>query len=262
MDTELAPIIAEEVIRPPAAYRPVRSSCNEPPPYVLLQFEARPKGVWVSPQVVGSDRRSRRDWPSCRRRRLAAIDRRVAECPLPTLADDANRGLIAANAPRQVNPEGQKSDSISSKGNRRRTWRQQQQQQEAVQCRAAATGCESRGRSLIGRPTSQQRGKRYQNAAQQSLANANRGLQSEWPTRLKSASRQSPRNIEQVQRAEQVGVSRPVWVGDRLLLARRVGSGGETIVQGSWLDWPRLKSRLVGRGDGLVAEGGPCAGEW
>src|SRR3954454_20913548 len=49
MDTELAPIIAEEVIRPPAAFRPSGSPID-PPPYVLLQFEARPDGIWTSPQ--------------------------------------------------------------------------------------------------------------------------------------------------------------------------------------------------------------------
>src|SRR5436190_4711534 len=50
MDTELAPIIAEEVIRPTSAYRPAGGRV-EPPPYVLLQFEARPDRAWSSPQV-------------------------------------------------------------------------------------------------------------------------------------------------------------------------------------------------------------------
>ena len=40
------------------------------------------------------------------------------------------------------------------------------------------------------------------------------------------------------------GVSRPLWLGDRLLLARRVQVGDETVIQGCWLDWPRLKERL------------------
>src|SRR5215212_6913901 len=52
MDTELAPIIAEEVIRPTSAYRPAGRPL-EPPPYVLLQFEAGPNQVWLSPQVYG-----------------------------------------------------------------------------------------------------------------------------------------------------------------------------------------------------------------
>jgi hypothetical protein len=92
MDTELAPIIAEEVIRPPSAYRatflttndlqrqqqqsqqeasqlavqqPAQVSAAEipttvaatPPPYVLLQCEARPNGTWHSPQVPELERR-------------------------------------------------------------------------------------------------------------------------------------------------------------------------------------------------------------
>jgi signal transduction histidine kinase len=40
-------------------------------------------------------------------------------------------------------------------------------------------------------------------------------------------------------------VSRPVWMNDKLLLARRVTHDGETVVQGSWLDWPRLKRELL-----------------
>ena len=82
MDTELAPIVAEEVIRPPSAYRaetsiaqsfgpqlPVQqqaipqptdmsnaispTTTVEPPPYVLLQCEARPDGTW---QLAASTR--------------------------------------------------------------------------------------------------------------------------------------------------------------------------------------------------------------
>ncbi len=40
-------------------------------------------------------------------------------------------------------------------------------------------------------------------------------------------------------------VSRPLWVGDRLLLARRVVLKGSTMVQGSWLDWPHIKEELL-----------------
>src|SRR5262245_7221453 len=52
MDTELAPIIAAEVIRPPADFRPAGIVPTSPPQYVLLQFEARPNGVWLSPQTA------------------------------------------------------------------------------------------------------------------------------------------------------------------------------------------------------------------
>lgn len=41
------------------------------------------------------------------------------------------------------------------------------------------------------------------------------------------------------------GVTRPVWIGSRLLLARRVSYGEQTLVQGCWLDWERLKQMLL-----------------
>ena len=50
MDTELVPIIAQEVIRPPSAYFPAAKVVAELPQYVLLQFQVGPNDVWQSPQ--------------------------------------------------------------------------------------------------------------------------------------------------------------------------------------------------------------------
>jgi signal transduction histidine kinase len=43
----------------------------------------------------------------------------------------------------------------------------------------------------------------------------------------------------------QEGVSRAVWVGDQLLLARRVTVAGQTSIQGCWLNWDRLREVLA-----------------
>mgnify|MGYP002623481483 CR=1 FL=1 len=40
------------------------------------------------------------------------------------------------------------------------------------------------------------------------------------------------------------GVSRPLWVGDDLLLARRVRVQDQAVIQGAWLNWPRLEELL------------------
>ncbi len=40
------------------------------------------------------------------------------------------------------------------------------------------------------------------------------------------------------------GVSQPLWLGERLILARRVQSRGKTVIQGCWLDWEKLQTRL------------------
>jgi signal transduction histidine kinase len=45
-----------------------------------------------------------------------------------------------------------------------------------------------------------------------------------------------------------------VWVGERLLLARRIERGGKTLVQGCWLDWTRLRTRLLAQAVELVPD--------
>jgi signal transduction histidine kinase len=249
MDTELAPIIAAEVIRPPAEYRPV-SGATDPPPYVLLQFEARPKGAWLSPQVVG--KRSKDSPRLAELSKAVDLPRLIAQlpsAPLPTVAD-ANRDLIAANAPAaNANPEGQ-SQSQYFEGNATNL-AQQRQQEEPAQQPGPGQQAANVSANMNRQADFQLRGKRYQDATQQNLANSNRGSPGE--NRQNQSSFANGGNEKPMRVAsEQVGVSRPVWVGDRLLLARRVGHGGQTIVQGSWLDWSRLKSQLLGEATDLL----------
>ncbi|MEO8495271.1 MAG: HAMP domain-containing sensor histidine kinase [Planctomycetota bacterium] len=40
------------------------------------------------------------------------------------------------------------------------------------------------------------------------------------------------------------GVSQPIWIGDQLLLARRVDVGDKVVIQGCWLDWARIRTSL------------------
>ncbi len=42
-----------------------------------------------------------------------------------------------------------------------------------------------------------------------------------------------------------VGVMTPLWFGDELLLVRSVERGGDDLVQGCWVDWPRLRDDLL-----------------
>jgi signal transduction histidine kinase len=41
------------------------------------------------------------------------------------------------------------------------------------------------------------------------------------------------------------GVSRPMWIGSKLILARRVTVDGQTKIQGCWLDWPKIQQMLL-----------------
>src|SRR6476469_7244643 len=121
MDTELAPIIAEEVIRPPSACRP-NGIPIDPPPYVLLQFEARPNGRWVSPQfpvALGKGKKtataeSPRLKELSKAINLPSLIAELPKAPLPTVAD-AGQNLVAANPPGGENGDG---DQQFFEGNR------------------------------------------------------------------------------------------------------------------------------------------------
>jgi signal transduction histidine kinase len=41
------------------------------------------------------------------------------------------------------------------------------------------------------------------------------------------------------------GVMQPLWIGERLLFARRVSVNGAEYLQGCWIDWPLLKKDLL-----------------
>ncbi len=43
----------------------------------------------------------------------------------------------------------------------------------------------------------------------------------------------------------QLGPVKPVWVGDELILARRVRRGEAVEIHGAWMDWPALRSALL-----------------
>jgi signal transduction histidine kinase len=246
MDTELAPIIAEEVIRPPAAYRPAAKIAIEPPPYVLLQFEVSPDGKWSSPQVPIAHKTASP--------KLLQLSTNVAyqwlltalpNTPLPTVAD-ANRDLIAANAPAaNLIPEGQNQNQYFEV-NASNT--PPQQQQNSVPATTPGQVAAKKSANFNPEADFQSRGKRYQDVTQQSLANSSRAMQSFGGLNTSSLGTGKPTSAP----LEQVGVSRPIWIGERLLLARRVESGGRTFVQGSWLDWSRLKSQLLSEATDLL----------
>ncbi|MBC8070264.1 MAG: HAMP domain-containing histidine kinase, partial [Deltaproteobacteria bacterium] len=50
------------------------------------------------------------------------------------------------------------------------------------------------------------------------------------------------------------GLMRPLWWGDELVLVRRLPSGSGARVEGSWLDWPTLRTQLAGEIEDLLPE--------
>jgi signal transduction histidine kinase len=306
MDTELAPVIAAEVIRPSADFRPSGGWAVEPPPYVLLQFEARPDGAWVSPQMPQVKGASplpqlvELSQATC----YADLVPQLPDAPLPsgevvalnqmaansawnTFSNSSRLGGppspydVSANVPQAAaqtpaQPPQQQMDNNFRffEGNRGANSSPNPfgdaQQQPALNAPSAPDAGQQAQVAVPQRGSKeadfQQRSQRYQSAAaRQSVENYNKSKFAEEqvpaepapkptaPVRgeLPGASPSMPtpsrgHGTPTATTAEQVGVSRPVWVGERLLLARRVSSGGVTSVQGSWLDWPQLKARLLG----------------
>ncbi len=230
MDTELAPIIAEEVIRPAAAYRP-GDIVVQPPPYVLLQFEVRGNGFWQSPQQPVTQSYVVPRFAELQEVvRLPRLFAELPDTPLPTAAE-VGQSIAAANA-QQVEEPGAEEDSFQFLADNTASRPQVQQEVQT----AKPTG--KVPPRLTKAADFEQRAKRYQSAVQQNLLNSRQ-------------QQVAPAN-GYVGANEQVGVSRPVWIGDRLILARRVGGNGETVVQGCWLDWPQLKKRLLAEAADLL----------
>jgi signal transduction histidine kinase len=262
MDTELAPIVAEEVIRPPSAYRAAFPIV--PPPNVVLQFEAGSDGRWHSPQVpedqrprqrVASDRTTEEiSKQSAQFAELIAATRipellaELPEAPLPSLAA-AGSNLLAQTEAQTAEQRTQLQNQLQFfEGNRVESSKPNAPPQltnEAFGGKMSAAGGKSIQASKVA--DFEERQQRYQSAAQQGLFNQQpqqTSRQSDMPNSQVPDDDSFGVPAELVEQ-EQVGVSKPVWIGNRLLLARRVGWNGETVVQGSWLDWPQIKRHLL-----------------
>ena len=106
---------------------------------------------------------------------------------------------------------------------------------------------------LMKGPTPQVKGGRGNKADQQIDRNASRGNQ-DYLQRAQTAEKNARSQWAQAQLntfAKPVddglireGVMRPLWLGERLVLARRVEGAGKKLVQCCWLDWDLIKKKL------------------
>lgn len=110
-----------------------------------------------------------------------------------------------------------------------------QQQEEAQQQLALAPG-------NIDAPRGRQIQQAQQARASNDIENRNASLQAFTRTAVGEQRFNQKLVIDTTPAVE--GVSQPLWLGGRLLLARRVQVGNQVRVQGCWLDWERLQLRL------------------
>jgi signal transduction histidine kinase len=300
MDTQLAPLVAEEVIRPPSAYRETTVESQDfqqqeevavqqdvavqlpaqqaaprasrwrpsvlftlPPEYVVLYFEVRPDGTWHSPQVpetrvdgsqfgVSSEviaERSKRLEQLAQSVKLPELLSMLPDTPLPSMTRP-NDGQIAENAAPDDDVFGGNDDLFAGLEDNEENVAAKPTSKDSTESPPATKEAFAGKSPNISKAADfEQRGERYQTVTKQSLMNLQQRQYANAP-----ANADFPLQAGDVSGEEQIGVSRPVWLGDKLILARRVDGNGETVVQGCWLDWTQLKERLLAEGKDLLPD--------
>lgn len=274
MDTKLAPLIAEETARPHFYYSPfitVETPRSKAGPAeeqvaspllagqnssVLLNFNASPGGQWTSPQApppelvaMACQNGLTLDQINSNRKRLddlassvpvADLLAQLPEQPLPRVDNEpATYGLsslegsesaqqepsqyygndaFGANGSQGLNPAATSGDQVGLAVNKGQV-AQVQQFKDSGRAESAIEDLGARGMRY-----QQQVGQEYLKQRRENV--------------IRPADERAGDAVVE-------NVSRPVWVGEHLLLARRVERDGTTMVQGSWLDWPRIKRELL-----------------
>ena len=252
MDTKLAPIIAVEVARPPEFFTFWKNLPNQDPfawkgiaqgieipaadENIYLNFEVTSDSKWYSPQVPQSGQEKLALQNGLSFEEIAqrqeqfqvfcssvSVDKLIEQLPEQTLPQN----------PTEVPQPRFNSFFFGNSSSVNGAAVPQEDQQSRVKGKAD---------NYLGA-----RNRRYQDFAQQELTkqrgtivNSNGQLaQVQQPSEYESFVQEinNPPVIE--------SVSRPIWVGEKLLLARRVSRNGQIAVQGSWLDWPKLKKELL-----------------
>lgn len=249
MDTKLAPLIAEEVARPPSFFSFWQFLTNEDPlawqqplptipsarDNVFLNFEVTAEGQWNSPQVpeTGQEKLANQYGMS-----PAEITKRQLEFSF--LCQQVPVEELIAKLPEQPLPQAQALPT--------------QQTEPSYFIANSAPSKISKSQQTKDGNYLQARSKRYQDIAQQELQKQRGGYGEEYGQQTESATFDKFSNI--LDRANNTpiveNVSRPVWVGENLLLARRVMRGEKISVQGSWLDWPNIKAELLTETEGEI----------
>ena len=230
-DSALSPLIAEERVRPYFAYSsfhpaeraytrmfaPIRTGdvllpseiLTTPSPYVVVHFQIGPDGRFTSPQVPEGNMRDLAEVAAY----VLADDIDAAGERLADLADRVGRGDMIAELPTArlraemavQSPAGDLLDSAQPLHEGAQWSAQQARQQE------------------------------QQNTAEYEARHQ----------RLVDAVPQPEGKTSSLSTDVRTGAMRPFWIGNLLLLVRRVNVSGVEYIQGCQLDWPALSRWLT-----------------
>jgi signal transduction histidine kinase len=277
MDWTLAPLIAQEVTRPSYTYRPfltAPASKGEPArreelasplltqasPFVLVHFEVAADGTWSSPQVpseadngyalaagVSNEAIHRSAQRLAELQANVTYDQLVSHVP-QTLLPSGTWGFGSSGpVPPSVNNANQWFDDRNPSPYQQVAESPESQVSQVAQAPSQAgqqaawpvtNDAQSQGES----PAQQQRAMSPVDRDQQEWVQRNRGMQN--LARSQQVQNWNNSLFLPEMEAAQEGASRPIWAGDRLLLARRIVANGEVRIQGCWLDWPAIQNLL------------------
>ena len=240
MDSKLAPLIAEEVARPPSFFlrKPevlgnVQGELQqvdrlpvlpEMPHAVFLNFDVTMDGNWNSPQLP-----SKKILEEIKESGATSQELAARQAQLEHLRQHVSIEDLIAQLPEQQLPSGQQTND----------------QEQSLYVANSAAIQKSLPIQAKEKNYFQERNRRYQDVAQQELRKQ-RSVQNDFVDQQAANSfGESNQQVFGKPVAVVESISRPIWIGKNLLLARRVVRDGQTAVQGSWLDWPSLKKELL-----------------
>jgi signal transduction histidine kinase len=254
MDVKLVPHLAREAARPYFVYKPLLNVPNDSGPagtspklsplltdrseFVRVNFQVEPGDVWSSPQTPSG--------AEC----VVACDNgisiaEITQCTevLAELQEVVSYELLSFTCPSESPPP---SDAEVRPGawqsklvqNAAIDSQQLKQNQQVLEAQSQAPGQVAMRQSPGGKP----RLERAQARIENDLLNRDAALQryAQQEAREQRVNLSTP-SLEPAQE----GVSRPIWVGQELLLARRVELDERVVIQGCWLDWPHIRDSLI-----------------
>jgi anti-sigma regulatory factor (Ser/Thr protein kinase) len=258
METALMPLLARESSRPYFVYSsfyPAERAYTrmfeeirhqdvmmpspllaETAPDVVLHFQMDPEGNFTSPQVPAGKSRALSESAYSNSalievagRHLEELRQRLnkndlmAKLPARRSAPDSRPPVILAQAPIQQKEQNQPTIEQDE---------QSQMPQQILMVNASPAQQSARNLN------------EFNVRAQQQTKAQNKISKGPWQEQTIAQKEPAPSAIPAATIWE--GVMTPLWIGDRLFLARRVTVGGKEYVQGCWLDWPSIKKDLMG----------------
>jgi signal transduction histidine kinase len=257
MDSALAPILARESSRPYFVYSPFYPAeraytkmfeqiesrevmvpsplLREVTPRVLLHFQIDPEGNWISPQVPHGRMKKLSVEAYANGVIIAESETKLAGLRKGLLMEQVTREALLEAIPENTD-DGQPSEPFL-------LVRESEGQQANVPLqRGQAQSVKSINEWNV-RYEQQQVARNKGNKLGKASSSSRKVSQQERPQAVNA----SPSDVTE-------GVMHPLWIGEMLLLARRVTVNGGDYVQGCWLDWPEIRRELLAQIDDLLSD--------